>query len=137
MRVAEVVSMRSTCSSRAPVGAVLLDSTHRIIGTGYNGSPPGEPHCDEVGHVMRDGHCIRAVHAEANAYYFSVGETHGSTLVVTHFPCLSCANLIVSKGTQRVIYREAYRIDDVVVQMFRRQGIVLEQLYRAIATERK
>ena len=132
MRVAETVAERSTCSSRAPVGAVLLDKSHRIIGTGYNGAPPGEPHCDEEGHILRDGHCIRAVHAEANAYYFSVGETEGSILVVTHFPCLACANLIVSKGTRLVIYREAYRIDDAVVQMFRRRGIVLEQLQRAI-----
>ena len=49
-----------------PVGAVIVrDKT--IPSTGYNGSIKGLPYCDEVGHEMVDGHCVRTTHAEANA----------------------------------------------------------------------
>ena len=65
MNIARVVSTRSTCD-RKHVGAVIVrDKT--ILSTGYNGSIRGLPHCDEVGHLMEDGHCVRTIHAEANA----------------------------------------------------------------------
>ncbi len=38
-----------------------------ILATGYNGSVRGSAHCDDEGHLMEDGHCVRTVHAEANA----------------------------------------------------------------------
>ena len=67
MMFAEVASTRSTCS-RASVGAVIADPrTHRILATGYNGSPPGELHCTQSGCIMEDGHCQRSIHAEINA----------------------------------------------------------------------
>ena len=25
------------------------------------------PHCDDVGHMMENGHCVATIHAEANA----------------------------------------------------------------------
>jgi deoxycytidylate deaminase len=65
MKIAYAVSERSTCD-RAFVGCVLvLDK--RILTTGFNGSPAGQEHCDEVGHLMVDGHCVRTIHAETNA----------------------------------------------------------------------
>ena len=65
MRIAEVVASRATCD-RKHVGAVIVrDRT--ILSTGYNGSIRGLPHCDEVGHLMEDGHCVATIHAEANA----------------------------------------------------------------------
>lgn len=63
MEITEMVATRSTCD-RAFVGCVLVNSDNRIISTGYNGSVTGNPHCDEVGHTMRDGHCIATIHAE-------------------------------------------------------------------------
>src|SRR3990172_8820661 len=65
MKIAYAVSERSTCD-RAFVGAVLV-LEKRILTTGFNGSPAGQSHCDEVGHLLVDGHCIRTIHAETNA----------------------------------------------------------------------
>ena len=63
MKIAYAVSERSTCD-RAFVGAVLV-LEKRILTTGFNGSPAGQEHCDEAGHLMVDGHCVRTIHAEA------------------------------------------------------------------------
>lgn len=43
MEVADVVARRGTCS-RAQVGVVFARNG-RILATGYNGAPPGLPHC--------------------------------------------------------------------------------------------
>lgn len=65
MNIARQVATRSTCD-RKQVGAVIVrDRT--ILSTGYNGSIRGLAHCDEAGHLMENGHCVRTVHAESNA----------------------------------------------------------------------
>src|SRR5712692_10370156 len=65
MGIAHQAATRSTCP-RKHVGAVIVrDRT--VLSTGYNGSIRGLPHCEEVGCVMEDGHCVTTVHAEANA----------------------------------------------------------------------
>ena len=71
MANAELISKRSTCD-RAFVGAVLVKDK-RIIATGYNGGVSEADNCNEVGHYMEDGHCIRTVHAEMNALIQSSG----------------------------------------------------------------
>jgi len=65
MQIAKDVSTRATCP-RASVGAVIVKD-NRVVSTGYNGAPAGEPHCTEVGCDIVDGHCIRVIHAEVNA----------------------------------------------------------------------
>ena len=107
--IAFVVAQRSTCD-RAHVGAVLVRD-RRILTTGYNGAPAGLPHCDEVGHLMVDGHCVRTLHAEQNALIqaalHGVG-TEGATAYVTHQPCLTCAKMLINAGTRRVVYAGNY-----------------------------
>lgn len=44
LRTAHLFALRGTCS-RAQVGAVFVVD-NRIVATGYNGAPPGMPHCD-------------------------------------------------------------------------------------------
>ena len=65
LNIAKEVATRSTCP-RASVGAVIVRD-NRILSTGYNGAAPGEPHCMDVGCLMEDNHCQRAIHAETNA----------------------------------------------------------------------
>ena len=65
MDIAEKASSLASCD-RLKVGAVLVRDK-RIIATGYNGSIAGEPHCDNAGHLMIEGHCKRTIHAEVNA----------------------------------------------------------------------
>ena len=65
MNIAKEVATRSTCN-RKHVGAVIVRNK-TILATGYNGSISGLGHCDEEGHDMVNGHCVRTIHAEANA----------------------------------------------------------------------
>ena len=117
MKIANAVSERSTCD-RALVGCVLvLDK--RILTTGFNGSPTGQPHCDEVGHLMVEDHCVRTIHAETNAIIQAAlhgVSTKGSTCYVTHFPCMNCAKVLVNAGITRLVYGVSYRKDPISVQ---------------------
>ena len=63
--IAQAVSARASCP-RASVGAILVRE-NRVLATGYNGAPAGEPHCIDRGCIVKRGHCTRAVHAEVNA----------------------------------------------------------------------
>ncbi|MBD3336614.1 MAG: deaminase, partial [Candidatus Eisenbacteria bacterium] len=65
MRIALQVATRATCDRRQ-VGAVIVRD-RMILSTGYNGSIRGLPHCDDIGHIMENNHCVATVHAEANA----------------------------------------------------------------------
>lgn len=112
MRIAKDVSERSTCP-RLHTAAVICTPENRIIATGYNGSLPGQLHCDDpdVGCEMDSGHCIRTVHAETNAIAQAARygiKIEGCTIYVLHRPCVLCAKLIVASGLSRVVYNEEY-----------------------------
>lgn len=113
MRIAREVAARSTCP-RMAVGAVVVRDK-RILTTGYNGSPSGMPHCEDVGCLIRivDGRqsCQRTLHAEQNAViqaaYHGVS-IHGASLYCTHQPCLLCTKMILNAGIQEVYYSDGY-----------------------------
>lgn len=110
MDLAHLVSTRSTCD-RLHVGAVLTKDKN-IIATGYNGSPAGMPHCDDVGHEMEDGHCVRTIHAEQNALIQAAKHGHStkdSTLYITHSPCYTCSKLIITAGITNVYFHQEFR----------------------------
>lgn len=129
MNIATEVATRSTCS-RKHVGAVIVrDKT--ILSTGYNGSIRGMPHCDEVGHMMEDGHCVRTIHAEANAVIQAA--THGTriegaSIYVTASPCWQCFKMIANAGIQRVVFGEFYR-DERIFAVAQELGIELLHLH--------
>jgi dCMP deaminase len=109
MEITFQVARRSTCP-RAAVGAVIVRDK-RILTTGYNGSPTNLPHCTEAGCLMVNNHCVRTLHAEQNAII--QGALHGvnvsgSTVYVTHQPCLVCAKMIINAGIERVVYAGNY-----------------------------
>ncbi len=129
MKIAEDVAVRSTCD-RAAVGAVFVKEKH-IISTGYNGSPAGLGHCDDIGHLMVDGHCVRTVHAEVNAIIqaavFGLA-TKDAICYVTHFPCLNCTKTLINARIKKLIYKNAYRIDPIALEFFEMAGVELVQL---------
>jgi len=129
IKIAEDVALRSTCD-RAQVGAVLVREKH-IISTGYNGSPAGLEHCDDVGHLIVDGHCVRTVHAEVNAIIqaavFGLA-TRDSVCYVTHFPCLHCTKMLINARISRLVYQSAYRIDPIALEFLEKAGVELTQL---------
>jgi len=110
MDIARQVATRATCD-RKHVGAVVVrDRT--ILSTGYNGSIRGMPHCDEVGHMMENGHCVATVHAEANAILQAAKNgvrIDGATLYTTASPCWPCFKLIANSGCVRIVFGEFYR----------------------------
>ena len=128
MRIALQVATRSTCD-RKHVGAVIVrDKT--ILSTGYNGSIRGMPHCDDVGHMMENGHCVATVHAEANAIIQAA--KHGTAIdkadiYVTASPCWQCFKLIANSGILRVFYLEFYR-DEKILHAAEEAGIALKKI---------
>jgi len=117
MEIANVVAKRSTCL-RIHVGAVIVKDG-QILSTGYNGAPHGFEHCLDIGcirekenvaHGTRHELC-RAVHAEQNAIIQAAlhgVSVQGSTMYVTHQPCLNCAKMIINAGIVRVVYGGDY-----------------------------
>ncbi len=130
MDIAFTVARRSTCD-RAHVGCVLVRN-RRILTTGYNGSPAGLPHCDDVGHLMVDGHCVRTLHAEQNAIIqaalHGVGIQHAAAYV-THQPCLTCAKMLINAGIRRIVYAGSYP-DEYSRAFLEQAGVELEHMPR-------
>jgi len=125
MAIARVVASRSTCD-RKYVGAVVVRD-RMILTTGYNGSIRGLPHCDDAGHLMEDGHCVRTVHAEANAIAQAARNgirVDGADIYVTASPCFGCFKLIANAGLRRIVFGEFYR-DQRIYTLSQARGIEL------------
>ena len=115
MAAAEVYSKLSS-AKRLQVGCVVVkDNT--IIGIGYNGMPSGWTNdCEDVVQLSDDTVELKTksevLHAETNALAKiakSTNSSEGSSLFVTHAPCLDCAKLIYQSGISSVYYRNSYR----------------------------
>ncbi|WP_425807872.1 deoxycytidylate deaminase [Desulfitobacterium sp. Sab5] len=117
MKMAQVVSERSTCLRRQ-VGAVIVKDK-QILSTGYNGSPTGLKHCAEAGCLRQQlkipsgerTEICRAVHAEQNALVQAA--KHGveiaeADIYTTFEPCVLCTKMIINAGIKRVIYANPY-----------------------------
>lgn len=136
MAIAEQVATRSTCD-RKHVGAVIVrDKT--ILSTGYNGSLRGSPHCDDAGHDLENDHCVRTVHAEANAVAQAAKNgvaINDSDIYVTASPCLTCFKLVANAGIKTVFYKEFYR-DHRITDYAREAGIELVYMGTEVRSQR-
>ena len=135
MEMAQLVSSRSTCLRRK-VGAVIVKEK-RVLSTGYNGSPKGTKHCEELGCIRvklnvpsgtRHELC-RGVHAEQNAVVqaavFGVS-VKDATIYTTTFPCSMCAKILINAGIKEIIYSEGYA-DDLSKDLLEEAGIEIRE----------
>jgi dCMP deaminase len=141
MNIAQLVATRATCNRGSDlkylpgfkgVGAVIVRDKV-ILATGYNGSPRGLDHCDEAGHEISDGHCIRTVHAEANALAAAAKNgvaINGATIYTTASPCYDCFKLLVNAGIERIFcgafYGSRYGASEKVIAMAAQAGVKFE-----------
>lgn len=130
MAIARLIATRATCD-RLAAGAVLVKDK-RIISTGYNGSPPGLPHCDDDGHLLEEGHCVRTIHGEHNTILQAAAQggtsTRGSTMYTKYSPCIHCAKYLLAAGIVRVVIGKVYR-NSQAVDYLREAGMTVD-LYR-------
>ncbi|OGZ83885.1 MAG: hypothetical protein A2528_02555 [Candidatus Staskawiczbacteria bacterium RIFOXYD2_FULL_37_9] len=143
LNLLEPIGSRGSCD-RGRSGAVIVGSGHTIIATGYVGAAPGQPHCDEVGHMMNtviheDGtqsqHCVRTLHAEENAILQCAKDgisVAGSTIYTKMVPCYNCAMRIVRVGIKRVVATKRYHSDQLSVKLFRDAEVNLVVMDNAV-----
>src|SRR3990170_6188784 len=104
MAITEQVSLRSTCLRRK-TGSLIVKE-RRILATGYNGTPRGLKHCDQVG-CLRENLDIpsgerqelcRGLHAEQNAIIQAAlhgVSTRDAVLYCPNLPGIICAKMLI------------------------------------------
>jgi len=136
--ITHLVASRSTCLRRQ-VGALLVKDRN-ILATGYNGTPSGITHCEDVG-CLRDRlqvpsgerhELCRGLHAEQNAIIQAARHgvnIDGATLYCTTMPCIICTKMLINAGIRRVVYEEGYA-DQLAREMVAEAQIAVDQFQR-------
>lgn len=109
MMLAKLAAVMATCPKKR-VGAVIIKNK-RVLATGFNGAPPGLPHCTEVGCLIFEeegSSCRRVLHAEQNAVLQDSKNLEGATLYTSYLPCVDCMKEIVTTRIAEVVYEEEY-----------------------------
>jgi dCMP deaminase len=127
--IAAAVATRADCR-RAQIGAVIVDQHHRIVSTGYNGTPPGSHRSCQGGDCPRafledQAHssggyenCIN-LHAEQNAIAHAKGDLRDGKIYIVRLerqsldgwytgqvkgvlvePCPMCDKLCLAAGLE-------------------------------------
>jgi dCMP deaminase len=68
--------------------------------------------------MMEEGHCVRTVHAEANAVVQAARNgvrVDQASIYVTASPCFGCFKLIANAGLSRIVFGEFYRDERIFV----------------------
>ena len=125
MQAAHIYAKCST-ALRLNVGALIVKDD-RIISIGYNGMPSGWDNvCEDENNKSRP----EVLHAESNAIAKlarSSESGEGSSIFITHSPCLDCAKMIYQSGIKQVYYSHEYRSTDGV-DFLKKCNITVEQL---------
>ena len=127
LKLAMLASERSTCP-RMHCGCVLVKDKN-VIATGYNGSIPGDDHCDDAGCLIVDNHCVRTVHAEMNALIQAAKRGHpvdGATAYVTNMACTTCAKALIAAGVKRVVVFSDFH-DTLATEFFKKAKVKVEK----------
>lgn len=138
------VGQRGTCD-RGKSGCIIVRD-NRILTTGYVGSSPGMPHCDEAGHLIKKvmdengkmkEHCVRTIHAEQNA--ICQAARHGisikdATLYCKMEPCRTCAQMIIAVGISRVVAYRRYHAAQDTRNLFQNAGVAMTVIKDEIET---
>jgi dCMP deaminase len=128
LKVAMLVSERATCP-RMHCGCVLVKEK-QILSTGYNGSIPGDGHCEDDGCIIVDNHCIRTIHAEMNAILQCSSHgisTQGSTAYITNMPCTNCAKALITAGIKEIVIFSDYH-DTLAEEFFKKANVNIKRL---------
>ena len=145
--VMHTLAKRATCDRGRTACVIVKDN--QIVVSGYVGSPPGLPHCDEVGHLMKkvvdeDGtireHCMRTIHAEQNAICQAAKRgvsLAGATLYCKLAPCRTCAMLLIACGIKRIVAEYKYQAGGEAEAMLLQAGIQLEYVHNETLTYQK
>ena len=123
------MATRSTCD-RKHVGAVITRGK-TILATGYNGSIRSLAHCDDAGHEMENTHCVRTIHAEANAIMHCAilgieAGVQGAILYSTFVPCLECSKMAITLGIKKFVCLDEYPETDY--DLIKEAGVEIEIL---------
>jgi len=128
IKLAMLASERATCP-RMHCGCVLAKHKN-VIATGYNGSIPGDEHCEDVGCLVVDNHCVRTVHAEMNALVQAAKRGNvvdGATAYVTNMPCTTCAKALITAGIKRVVIFSDYH-DTLATEFFAKGNVRIDKI---------
>jgi len=134
LKLAMIASERATCP-RMHCGCIIAKDKH-VISTGYNGSIPGDAHCEDVGCLIVDNHCVRTVHAEMNALVQAAkwgNSIDGATAYVTNMPCTTCAKALITAGIKRIVVFSDFH--DTLAQEFFAKAKVKVEKHAMPATE--
>lgn len=136
IEVMEAIAKRGTCDRGRSGCVIAVDN--QLVAAGYVGSPIGEGHCDDVGHLFQKRfdangnyslHCVRTIHAEQNAICQAAKRgisVEGGTLYCKMTPCPVCAKLIINCGIKRVVCQKRYHDGAEAERLFLRAGIAFE-----------
>ena len=116
-------------AKRLQVGAIVVKDD-RIVSIGYNGMPSGwDNGCENI---LEDGTTKtkpEVIHAEANCIAKLAKSSEsgdGSTMFLTHAPCIDCAKQIYTAGINKVYYNQSYR-DTLGIDFLKKCNVRVEQ----------
>ncbi len=114
LNIAVECSTMSTCIRRS-VGCVLINDRRKILSTGFNGTPPGWPHCNEgtpcPGANLPSGQGLDLCysnHSEINALTQCTECWSIDTAYITSSPCISCVKALMCTSTKRIVFIQEY-----------------------------
>lgn len=125
------VSERATCVKRQ-VGSIIVKD-HRILSSGYNGSPKGFKHCTEETCIRKQMNVpsgqrhelCRGLHAEQNAIIQAAWhgvKIEGGTLYCTYQPCVICVKMMINAGIVKLVYTGGYP-DELAQEMLKESDL--------------